>query len=237
MRSSTVLLAAAACMNNCVVYGKAYYNPPAEVSYAPYTDTPAETFTTVYTHPGNTTTKPEPTYPGKPPKPGHPGEPGEPGYPNPTEPGKPHEPLPTNPNDCITRTTTIVYPHPTITGSKVTRTITYTIPKEPSHNTTAVYPPNPTYVPKPTGGAPHPNNTTPGGGKGLDGDKGAYGSKGNDAYDDGYDAHEAEEPDETATRLPSQPTSAPDTVPTAGAAMNTASALLAIVGFAAAYLI
>ncbi|KAF4458231.1 glycoside hydrolase family 18 [Fusarium albosuccineum] len=165
-------------------------------------------------------------------KPGSPGKPGEPEYPHPTEPGKPHEPLPTNPADCITKTQTYVYPHPTNPGQSVTRTITYTVPKEPSHNATATYVPT-----KPTGAPPAPHNGTQ---PGYHGGKGPHGGKGND---EGYTGHESEggnsgeAPEKSADRLPSRPTAEPDTVPTAGAAMNTVTGLLALAGFAAAYLI
>ncbi|RSL41721.1 hypothetical protein CEP53_012590 [Fusarium sp. AF-6] len=155
--------------------------------------------------------------------------------PNPTEPGKPHEPLPTNPADCITKTQTYVYPHPTQPGQSITKTITYTIPKEPSHNATAVNPPpHHTYnPPTPTGGAPiHPNGTKPEypgshGGKDVNGGK--------PGSDEGTGSST---PDKEAERLPSGPTSEdePETV-TSGAAMTTVTGLLAIVGFAAAYLI
>jgi hypothetical protein len=180
--------------------------------------------------------------------------PTEPAHPNPTEPSKPHEP--THPGqDVITKTQTYAYPHPTNHGQSVTKTITYTVPVDHANNATAVYPPH-TYHPVPSGGAhptgvaPPPHHGSEGGktpqgehtgnddgtdngshdnnGNGNGGNKGSdSGSKGGNGGNTGSDSSEDHEPSSSDV---------PEPV-TAGAAMNTVTGLLAIVGFAAAYLI
>ncbi|OBS29121.1 hypothetical protein FPOA_03058 [Fusarium poae] len=187
--------------------------------------------------------------------------PTEPAHHNPTEPSKPHEP--THPGqDVITKTQTYAFPHPTNHGQSVTKTITYTVPVDHAHNATAVYPPH-TYHPVPSGGA-HPTGVAPppphsgseggktpqgeqpsnddgtdSGSKGSEGsDSGSKGSSGGDSSSSsgsnsgsgsgsGSDSNEDHEPSTSDV---------PEPV-TAGAGMNTVTGLLAIVGFAAAYLI
>ncbi|KAF5020146.1 hypothetical protein F66182_7838 [Fusarium sp. NRRL 66182] len=173
--------------------------------------------------------------------------PSQPHYPNPTEPGKHTKPVPTHPGgDVITKTQTYAYPHPTLPGQSVTKTVTYTVPKGPGHNATAVNPPpHHTYHPVPTGGAhPYPNGTTPS----HPGNDGPYGGKtpqgGESGSDSGRDSGEGSQSGSRGTNSGSDSeedhepssTDAPEAV-TAGAAMNTVTGLLAIAGFAAAYLI
>ncbi|KAG9502932.1 hypothetical protein J7337_005767 [Fusarium musae] len=179
--------------------------------------------------------------------PTEPSKPHEPVYPNPTEP-KPHEPVSTHPGqDVITKTQTYAYPHPTNPGQSVTKTITYTVPKDHGHNATAVNPPPHTYHPVPTGGAPvYHNGTTPGypgthGGKTPQGeesgnddgtDSGSHGGSSSGSGSKGGNGGSESEDHE-----PSTSSDVPETVQTAGAHMNAVTGLLVIVGFAAAYLI
>ncbi|KAF9774603.1 hypothetical protein IL306_007370 [Fusarium sp. DS 682] len=162
-------------------------------------------------------------------------------YPNPTEP-KPHEPVPTHPGQgVITKTQTYAYPHPTNPGQSVTKTITYTVPKDHGHNATAVNPPPHTYHPAPTGGAPvYHNGTTPG-------YPGTHGGKTPQSEDSGNDdgtdngshggSNGGNGGSESEDHVPSTSSDVPETIQTAGAPMNAVTGLLAVVGFAAAYLI
>ncbi|KAF7540383.1 hypothetical protein G7Z17_g12208 [Cylindrodendrum hubeiense] len=230
----------AACEKNCVVYADTPYTLPAELCQPAYTvtssypegtpssldstpsypdSTPSslESITTVYTQPAPETTKSvqyNSTVPG---------EPGNTGK-------------PTEPDHYTTKCVTFTYPNPTSPGDSVTRTITYTAPVYPSHNSTATYNPhNPphttltTYVPAPSGGSPlpHHNGTC----STCHGGSGDYGAAGNGGQNGG----------ESATRVPVGPastsTSVPETIPTGAAAANAVSGLLAVAGIAAAFLI
>ncbi|KAM0198205.1 hypothetical protein ACHAPI_004161 [Fusarium lateritium] len=186
-------------------------------------------------------------------EPSQPSQPHVPVYPHPTEPSKPHKPEPTHPGqDVITKTQTYAYPHPTNPGQSVTKTITYTVPVEHGHNATAVNPPPNTHYPVPTGGAHvYPNGTAPGhpgnhGGNtpqgeqsgnddGTDsgndnGNEGSNGgsSSGNNGGSSGSSSEEEHTPASSDV---------PEPVQASGAAMNAVTGLLAIAGFAAAYLI
>ncbi|KAL4725354.1 hypothetical protein ACLX1H_007501 [Fusarium chlamydosporum] len=191
-----------------------------------------------------------------------PSKPLEPVHPNPTEPSKPHEPVPTHPGqDVITKTQTYAYPHPTNHGQSVTKTITYTVPVDHAHNGTAVYPPH-TYHPVPSGGA-HPTGVAPpppphhgsdsgntpqgehaGNDDGTDngsdngsshGNSNGNGNEGSDSGSKGGNGGSSSGSNSEDNHEPST-SDVPEPV-TAGAAMNTVTGLLAIVGFAAAYLI
>ncbi|CZS78768.1 unnamed protein product [Fusarium graminearum] len=171
---------------------------------------------------------------------------------NPTEPSKPHEP--THPGqDVITKTQTYAYPHPTNHGESVTKTITYTVPVDHTNNGTAVYPPH-TYHPVPSGGA-HPTGVAPPpphsgseGGKTPQGeqpsnddgtDSGSNGgSKGSDSGSNGGSSSGSGSGSGSDSSEDHEPSTSdvPEPV-TAGAGMNAVTGLLAIVGFAAAYLI
>ncbi|KAF5665880.1 beta endoglucanase [Fusarium heterosporum] len=183
-------------------------------------------------------------------------------HPNPTEPSKPHEP--THPGqDVITKTQTYAYPHPTNHGQSVTKTITYTVPVEHGHNATAVNPPPHTHYPVPTGGA-HPTGYVPvpvpvPGHSGNHGGNTPQGEQ--SGNDDGTDSgsnnggsssgsnggSEGSHSEGSSSGSSSGSTSeeehkpagsdVPEPVQTAGASMNAVTSLLAIAGFAAAYLL
>ncbi|RGP81717.1 beta- -endoglucanase [Fusarium longipes] len=174
-------------------------------------------------------------------------------HPNPTEPSKPHKP--THPGqDVITKTQTYAYPHPTNHGQSVTKTITYTVPVEHPQNGTHTYHPVPSGGAHPTGVAPPPphsgsdNGKTPQGEKpgnddgtdngsdnGSDNGNG-NGSEGSDSGSKGGNGNGNEGSSNSEDNHSPSGSSAPEPV-TAGAAMNTVTGLMAIVGFAAAYLI
>ncbi|KAM0344659.1 hypothetical protein ACHAPU_007254 [Fusarium lateritium] len=168
-------------------------------------------------------------------------------HPNPTEPSKPHEP--THPGqDVITKTQTYAYPHPTNHGQSVTKTITYTVPVEHGNNATAVNPPpHNTHYPVPTGGAhptgyapvpvPAPGHSgnhggnTPQGDSSSKGDSDGSHSESSSSGSSGSSGSNFEEEHKPAS------SDVPEAVQTAGAPMNAVTGLLAIVGFAAAYLL
>lgn len=152
---------------------------------------------------------------------------------------------PTQPANDHTKTTTITYTNPTRPGDCVTKTMTYVHPTEiPTNYTTIVNPPKPTHhggrpspSGKPTG---HPGNSTctdcNGGSGGKGGDNGNNGGNGGNNGGSGSNGG-SNGGSGSATRTPVSPTVEPTSVPTAGAAINTVSGLLAAVGFVAAYLL